>query len=132
MDLDKHGVALRSYFPRRLLRGRPHHHLAMRKGHDYTLDASCALPTPALITDSGSSGGGSLVLQQPQHGMLTEPNMLWQLDQSLTAARGAVEDTSEAAALQTAVHDDAEWLEGHSAGTVRVEHEEEELLAVTA
>ena len=134
MELDKHGVALRSYFPRRLLRGRPHRHLAMRKGHDYTLDASCALPTPPFIEDSSSSSssGDSLVLQPPPRNVLTKTGMVWQPDQSLIAASGAVEDTSEAAALQTAVHGDAEWLKSNSAESVSAEHEEEELLAVTA
>ena len=133
MELDKHGVALRSYFPRRLLRGRPHRHLAMRRGHDYTLDASCALPTPPLIKDSsGVSSGSNSGRQQPLHSVLSEAGMVWQPGQSLIAASGAVEDTSEAAALQTAVHGDAEWLESNAAGTVNAEHEEEELLAVTA
>ena len=134
MELDKHGVALRSYFPRRLLRGRPHRHLAMRKGHDYTLDASCALPTPPFIEDSSSSSSSSdsLVLQPPPRNVLTKTGMVWQPDQSLIAASGAVEDTSEAAALQTAVHGDAEWLKSNSAESVSAEHEEEELLAVTA
>ena len=132
MELDKHGVALRSYFPRRLLRGRPHRHLAMRKGHDYTLDASCALPTPPLIKDCSGASTGSPVPQQPGHSILTEPGMIWQPDQSLIAATDAVEDTPEAAALQVAVHGDAEWLESNSAEGVSAEHEEEELLAVTA
>ena len=134
MELDKHGVALRSYFPRRLLRGRPHRHLAMRKGHDYTLDASCALPTPLLIGDSSSASAGSLVPQQPRHSNLTEPSMVWQPDQSLLAARSAahVEDRSEAPATQAAVHGNAECLESNLTGNVSVEHEEEELLAVTA
>ena len=131
MELDKHGVALRSYFPRRLLRGRPHRHLAMRKGHDYTLDASCVLPDASVLEDSSSSSSrDSLVLQQQPHSIMTEPGMVWRPDQSLIAASGAVEDT-ETAALQTAVHDNAEQLECDSVWAVRVEHEEEELLAVT-
>ena len=132
MELDKHGVALRSYFPRRLLRGRPHRHLAMHKGHDYILDASCALPTPSLIEDSSSSRrSSSLVLEQCARHTVTEPGMLMQPGQSLAAGSGAVQDSSETAALQRTVPGNAEWLESKLMGSVCVEHDEEELLAVT-
>ena len=132
MELDKHGVALRSYFPRRLLRGRPHRHLAMRKGHDYIKDASCALPVPPLVEDSSSDGGSSLMLEQSPRENLTESGMLWQPGQTCAVASGAVQGLSEAAALQTAVHGSAEWLNSDLMGSVSGEHEEEELLAVSA
>ena len=54
MELDRHGVALKSYFRRHLVRGRPQRHLSMRQGHDYMQDASCPLPPPATL-DGGIS-----------------------------------------------------------------------------
>ena len=96
MELDRHGVALRSYFRRNLVRGRPQRHLSMLKGHDYTRDASCALPQDALI--DGVKGemlvlpkdrviaeqlrvadGSSSSLQQPEDAW-QEPSLLWRPD----------------------------------------------------
>ena len=68
MVLDKDGVALTSYFPRRLLPGRPQRHISALRGHDYMLHASCALPIAAC--SSGLRNGlqqtvGGIILPGP-------------------------------------------------------------------
>ena len=143
MELDRHGVALKSYFRRHLVPGRPQRHLSVRKGHDYMRDASCPLPlvltnnssSQALVPpqDSVMSGqmqlasdSGSLVDQQGV--LLKEPSLLWQPD----IVPATHEPHLERASLAHLPAGGSMWEEGGSSETVRELMEEEELAAAAA
>lgn len=95
MVLDKNGVALTSYFPRRLLRGRPQRHISVLRGHDYMLHASCALPTAAC--SSGPRDGlqqtvGGVILP----GLASMPHEPAGCTHSAAAARSGLDRLQEA------------------------------------
>ena len=122
MELDKHGVALTSYFPRRLVQGRPQLHISQLKGHDYLLNASCPLPDQ-LPTESASTG-----LVQPSGSVLTNLSMLQQ-PPAMELPVGFRQTELE---LKGPILLDGQWQE-NSAVKDRIEvSEEAELLAVAA
>ena len=144
MEIDRHGVALKSYFRRHLVPGRPQRHLSMRKGHDYVRKASCLLPTAAL-----SNGPSSNILPMPQNGILPEqlhaasgssglvhqqgavlrePSLVWQPDIVPATHMPHLEDANlvELAARGSA------WEEGSLSEAVRELVEEEEMAAAAA
>ena len=139
-----HGVALKSYFRRHLVRGRPQCHLSLRQGHDYVRDASCPLPLPALINDSSSltlaTSQDSVLADQPyladcrsgvmrqQADALEEPNVAWQSE--LEAAM-RMPDAEEAACPDLAAGKSG-WKKPSCSQTVKELVEEEELTAAAA
>ena len=144
MELDVHGVALKSYFRRHLVRGRPQRHLSMRQGHDYMRNASCPLPQPALISsDSGH------VLEKPQEAV--PAGQLPDADDNGSLVNHRGEPFNEASevwqpGIATVMQmprspgtplvelgpGDVEWEEASCSGIVRVAIEEEELAAAAA
>ena len=147
MEIDRHGVALKSYFRRHLVPGRPQRHLSMREGHDYMRDASCPLPAAAL-----SNGPSSNMLAMPQDGILAEqlqfargssglvhhagqqgvvakePSLVWQPD---TVPATHMPHLEEATLVELATRGSA-WEEGSCSETLRELVEEEELAAAAA
>lgn len=124
MVLDKDGVALTSYFPRRLLPGRPQRHISALRGNDYMLHASCALPYAAC--SNGLRSG-------PQHAV-GDIILPWQAEvpwepagstHSAAAARPGLKRIQEARGL-------VQGLSSGQAMALPETYEDEELLAVAA
>lgn len=84
MELDPHGVALTSYFPRHLLRGKPQRHISMLRGHDYMVDTTCALAAPLQSSSL-----------HPQDTLLTaQKNMLGKLSEHSVQPPVSIEDVA--------------------------------------
>ena len=124
MVLDKDGVALTSYFPRRLLPGRPQRHISALRGHDYMLHASCALPYAACSNGLRSGlqhAGGDIILPR-------QAKVSWEpagSTHSAAAARPGLKRIQEARGK-------VQGLSSGQATALPETHEDEELLAVAA
>ena len=124
MVLDKNGVALTSYFPRRLLPGRPQRHISALRGHDYMLHASCALPIAACTSGllSGlQSAVGDIILPG-------EAKLPWE-------PAGSTHSAAAGRPRLNRIEEARGQLQGLSSGQAKAlseTFEDEELLAVAA